>query len=67
MTGNARDASRGKRSSTKRKEKFPEGYFERVQNKAPEDISVVLCRIAAEYLRHLNMPEKEIGEVTDRI
>ena len=46
---------------------FPDGYFERLQTKAPEDVLTVICRIAAEYLRHLNMPEDEIGAVTDRI
>ncbi len=46
---------------------LPDGYLEEIAQKALPDVLDVLSRVISVLLRRINVPEDEIGSVTDKI
>lgn len=46
---------------------FPDGYFEDLSEKTPQDALEVLAKVMAVLLRELNVPEEEVMDFTDQI
>lgn len=50
-----------------RKLNISESYLEEVSNRAPEDVLNVLTKVISVMLRSINVPEDDLGRITDSI
>ncbi len=47
--------------------KFPEGYFDNISQRAPQEVLNILSRVIAVLLREINVPEDTLLDFTDQI